>query len=106
MNQRSLSENDSPSLKYVSLVRRSDDLPIIPTLMNTFMLETLIAWVLTLVTGSEAPNVIRYGEQTYDEFFVSEATAQKGIVIENHSNQELVMLKHFCHNAGAPDAGN
>ena len=54
----------------------------------------------------EAPNVIRYGEQTYDEFFVSEATAQKGIVIENHSNQELVMLKHFCHNAGAPDAGN
>lgn len=53
---------------------------------------------------AESPNAIHYGEQTYDEFFVSEGAAREGIVVENHSRQELVMLKHFCHNAGAPTA--
>ena len=56
------------------------------------------------VHQAEAPVVIRYGEQTYDEFFVSEDAAKAGVVIENHSGQEWVMLKHFCHNCGMPDA--
>lgn len=53
---------------------------------------------------AEAPTIIRYGEQTYDEFFVSEEAAQKGVEIHNTSRQEWVMLKHFCHNCGMPDA--
>jgi len=44
----------------------------------------------------ESPALIRYGELTFDEYFVAEAAAQKGVVIENHSSADpLVMLKHF-----------
>ena len=44
----------------------------------------------------ESPTLIRYGELTKDEFFVSEATAKEGILIKNQSETEpLVMLKHF-----------
>jgi hypothetical protein len=57
------------------------------------------------VFQAEAPNVIRFGEQTYDEFFVSERSAREGVRIENNSHQEFVMLKHFCHNVNAP-SGN
>ena len=44
----------------------------------------------------ETPAMIRFGEQTCDEYFVSEAAATRGVRIENHSRTEpLVMLKHF-----------
>ncbi len=44
----------------------------------------------------ETPALIRYGELTFDEYFVAEGAAQKGVVIENHSSADpLVMLKHF-----------
>lgn len=47
----------------------------------------------------ETPTLIRYGELTNDEFFVSEAAAKRGIVIENTSDCEpIVMLKHFAEN--------
>lgn len=52
---------------------------------------------------AETPTMIRYGEMTQDEFFVTAAAAQRGIVIENSSRTEnLVMLKHFA--PGNPDA--
>lgn len=45
---------------------------------------------------AESPTMIRYGQMTADEFFVTAAAAQSGIVIENRSKTEnLVMLKHF-----------
>ena len=45
------------------------------------------------------PTLIRYGELTNDEFFVTAATAQKGVQITNLSKTEpLVMLKHFAEN--------
>ena len=45
---------------------------------------------------TESPALIRYGQMTEDEFFVSAAAAQHGIVIENTSRTEnLVLLKHF-----------
>ena len=45
------------------------------------------------------PTLIRYGELTDDEFFVSEKAAKEGIVITNTSATEpLVMLKHFAEN--------
>jgi len=44
----------------------------------------------------EAPTMIRFGELTSDEFFVTEAAARAGVVITNASETEpLVMLKHF-----------
>lgn len=38
----------------------------------------------------------RVGDQTADEYFVSKDRAVSGVVIENHSNTEpLVILQHF-----------
>ena len=43
--------------------------------------------------------LMRYGELTNDEFFVSEGAAKKGVVITNTSKTEpIVMLKHFAEN--------
>lgn len=47
----------------------------------------------------ETPTLIRYGELTNDEFFVTEAAAQRGIKITNTSSTEpIIMLKHFAKN--------
>jgi len=44
----------------------------------------------------ETPALIRYGQLTCDEFFVSEEAAKKGVTITNPSNTDpIVMLKHF-----------
>lgn len=44
----------------------------------------------------ETPALIRYGQLTNDEFFVSESAAVQGVVIRNPSSTEpIVMLKHF-----------
>jgi hypothetical protein len=47
----------------------------------------------------ETPTLIRYGELTHDEYFVSEAAAKTGVCITNTSTTEpLVILKHFAEN--------
>ena len=47
----------------------------------------------------ETPALIRYGQLTHDEFFVSEKAAQQGVKITNHSKTDpIVMLKHFGPN--------
>ena len=44
----------------------------------------------------ETPALIRYGQLTNDEFFVSEKAATEGVTIVNHSTTDpIVMLKHF-----------
>jgi hypothetical protein len=44
----------------------------------------------------ETPALIRYGQLTYDEFFVSESAAREGVTITNRSKTDpVVMLKHF-----------
>ncbi len=44
----------------------------------------------------ETPALIRYGQLTSDEFFVSEEAAKKGVTITNPSKTDpIVMLKHF-----------
>lgn len=51
----------------------------------------------------ETPSLIRFGEMTKDELFVTAAAAQAGVKITNRSDTEnLVMLKHF--GPGNPDA--
>ncbi len=47
----------------------------------------------------ETPTLIRYGELTNDEFFVTETAAKNGVEIVNTSKTEpIVMLKHFSEN--------
>jgi len=44
----------------------------------------------------ETPSLIRYGQLTFDEYFVSEEAAKKGVKITNLSDTDpIVMLKHF-----------
>jgi hypothetical protein len=48
------------------------------------------------VWNIETPAMIRYGQLTNDEFFVTEKAAQAGVQISNHSSTDpIVMLKHF-----------
>ena len=50
----------------------------------------------------DTPALIRFGQLTYDEFFVSEQAARQGVVISNPSHSDpIVMLKHF--GPGNPD---
>ena len=52
------------------------------------------------VWNIETPTLIRYGQLTNDEFFVSAAAAKEGVTITNPSDADpIVMLKHF-----GPDA--
>jgi hypothetical protein len=62
------------------------------------------AYGLILVQGQgtlgkhsiETPSLIRFGQMTKDELFVTAAAAAQGVVITNRSDSEnLVMLKHF-----------
>ncbi|MBK5290266.1 MAG: hypothetical protein JJE04_01045 [Acidobacteriia bacterium] len=51
----------------------------------------------------ETPSLIRYGQMTRDELFVTAAAASEGVRLTNRSETEdLVMLKHF--GPGNPDA--
>ncbi|MBM3745200.1 MAG: hypothetical protein FJW34_05340 [Acidobacteria bacterium] len=51
----------------------------------------------------ETPTMIRYGQMTKDELFVTVGAAQAGVTVTNRSDSEnLVLLKHF--GPGNPDA--
>jgi len=52
---------------------------------------------------AESQQIIRFGQQTYDEFFVSDSKAKEGVKIENRSNEPMVFLKHFANNCGMPE---
>ncbi|RPJ55407.1 MAG: hypothetical protein EHM23_26300, partial [Acidobacteria bacterium] len=44
----------------------------------------------------ETPVMIRFGQLTYDEFFVTEKAAREGVRIQNASRVDpMVILKHF-----------
>jgi len=50
----------------------------------------------------DTPTLIRYGQLTYDEFFITESAAHCGVVVQNPSASDpLVILKHF--GPGNPD---
>ena len=71
---------------------------------QTVTIQDAAAYGLILLQGHgkmgvwdiEMPTLIRYGQMTSDEFFVSECAARAGVEITNRSALEpLVMLKHF-----------
>ncbi|MDR0792512.1 MAG: hypothetical protein LBE82_04330 [Chitinophagaceae bacterium] len=48
------------------------------------------------VWNIDCPALIRYGQLTNDEFFVSEQAAKEGVTITNYSSTDpIVILKHF-----------
>ena len=74
---------------------------------KTAVIKDAAAYGFILIQGKgtfgewsiETPTLIRYGELTNDEFFVTEKAATDGVVIKNTSEtEELVMLKHFAEN--------
>ena len=51
------------------------------------------------VWNLETPTLIRYGQLTNDEFFVTKGAANAGVEITNaSSDEELVILQHFAEN--------
>lgn len=74
---------------------------------KTVIIKDMAAYGFILLQGRgtfgewdiETPTLIRYGELTSDEFFVTEKAAKEGIKITNTSATEpIVMLKHFAEN--------
>ena len=70
----------------------------------TVIIKDAAAYGLIMMQGSgtmgvwdiETPALIRYGQLTNDEFFVSEEAAKEGVRIMNASTTDpIVMLKHF-----------
>jgi hypothetical protein len=60
---------------------------------------TLQKWPL------ESADMIRFGQLTNDEYFVSCQVANAGVMVTNQSQTEpLVVLKHFARNPEAPGA--
>ena len=52
----------------------------------------------------ETPTLIRYGQQTFDEYFVSAEAAKNGVEIVNTSVcEDIVILKHFAENSDLPE---
>ena len=48
---------------------------------------------------AETPVMLRYGQKSADEYFVSEKAAKAGVTITNHSEFDpIVILKHFANN--------
>jgi hypothetical protein len=71
---------------------------------TTVTIQDAAAYGTILVQGfgqfgkhtAETPAMIRYGQMTQDEFFVTADAARNGIVVKNNSATEnLVFLKHF-----------
>jgi hypothetical protein len=56
----------------------------------------------------QSPAMIRYGELTEDEVFVSEEAARRGVVFENTGREQLVTLRYFGPdtNPQAPNVGD
>jgi len=46
----------------------------------------------------ESPTLIRYGQETYDEYFITAEAACNGVVYKNTSKEDIVVLKHFALN--------
>jgi hypothetical protein len=95
---------------YLSSAFSAKELTVLPGCTAT--IHDAAAYGLIVVQGHgtlgrwpvETPALIRFGQLTNDEFFVSEAAARAGVAITNPSTCDpLVILKHF--GPGNPDLG-
>jgi hypothetical protein len=93
---------------YKSKDYSAKELTILPG--QTVTIRDNAAYGLIMMQGNgtmnnleiSTPSMIRFGQFTHDEYFVTEKAAQKGVKIVNHSKSDpIVMLKHF--GPGNPD---
>ena len=94
---------------YSTQYYSAKELTILPGRSATIRDAAAYGTILTQGFGTfgkhdvETPSMIRFGEMTQDELFVTADAANHGVVITNRSKTEnLVMLKHF--GPGNPDA--
>lgn len=87
---------------YKSTAYSAKELTVLPG--QTVVIKDQGAYGLILMQGHgklgnwdvETPALIRFGQLTQDEYFVSETTAKAGVTIRNFSDSDpIVMLKHF-----------
>ena len=90
---------------YRSTAFSAKELTILPG--RSVIIKDRAAYGLIMMQGHgkmgvwdiETPALIRYGQLTNDEFFVSEKAAMEGVKITNNSSTDpIVMLKHFGPN--------
>jgi len=71
---------------------------------QTVVIQDPLAYGCIIIQGhgiiglhpAEAPTLLRYGQLSADEFFISESAARQGVRIVNNSQVEpLVLLRHF-----------
>jgi len=93
---------------YKSQSFSAKELTVLPGATVTIIDNAAYGMILVQGRGTmgvwdiETPTIIRFGQSTRDEFFVSEQAAKDGVVITNPSESEvMVMLKHF--GPGNPD---
>lgn len=96
-------------ITYGTRFYSAKELTVLPNRTVTVRDSAAYGLILTQGQGSigkhavQTPSMIRFGEMTQDELFVSASAAQGGVRIENRSETEpLVILKHF--GPGNPDA--
>jgi hypothetical protein len=90
---------------YKSEAYSAKELTVLPG--KTVIIKDAAAYGLIMMQGHgtmgvwniETPTMIRYGQMTQDEFFVTEKAAVAGVKITNQSSTDpIVMLKHFGPN--------
>lgn len=95
-------------ITYKSPDYSAKELTVLPG--RTVMIRDAAAYGMILLQGHgtmgpweiDSPALIRFGQLTMDEFFVTEEAARRGVPISNPSRTDpLVMLKHF--GPGNPD---
>ena len=95
-------------IAYKSSTFSATELTVLPG--ATVTIQDAAAYGLIMMQGHgtmgvwdiEAPAMIRYGQLTHDEFFVTERAAREGVIITNQSKTDpIVMLKHY--GPGNPD---
>jgi len=90
---------------YRSAAYSAKELTVLPG--KTVTIRDSAAYGMIMIQGHgklgvweiETPRLIRFGQLTHDEYFVSEQAAKAGVVITNPSKSDpIVMLKHFGPN--------
>jgi len=94
---------------YSSPHYSAKELTVLPGRSVTIRDAAAYGLILTQGHGSignhdvETPTLIRYGQMTRDELFITAEAAQAGVAVVNRSEaEELVMFKHF--GPGNPEA--
>ena len=109
-----ITENEDYTEKWVAYGNdyiAAKELTVNPGRTVTIKDNTAYGFITMQGNGKVGPHrcavgtMLRFGQLSEDEFFVSYDAASKGIVIENQNQSEpLVMLKHFPSNPSVPKA--